>query len=267
MPKRKRFPWIIFLGFSGIVIFLFRTELLNSFQRQILNSIREKAFVSNHFFIQGNGSPNHLIYSLRGLDRIWPHRVNSLRRLKYLYNNFAGFECDVRFDAISSHLFVAHDPEDLSSLVFSDFLLQEGKAHKLFWLDLKNLEAVNTEAFCGLLERLDKKFLIKNRIIIESSNFEALEQVRQQGWLTSYYMPAENVAVDYHLPSILKDQPGLISQDISMHDFMTKNFPGKKQLIWDLRFWDCMSRKTLLKNANDTTVLVCLINVKSPGYR
>jgi hypothetical protein len=267
MPKGKRFPWIIFLGFSGIVIFLFRYELINSFQRQILNSIRKKAIVSNHFFIPGNVSPNHLIYSLKGLDRIWPHRVNSLRRLKYLYNSFAGFECDVRFDVTSSHLYVAHDPEDLSTLVFTDYLLQEGKDHKLFWLDVKNLQSFNTIAFCGLLERLDKRFFIKNRIIIESPNFEALEQVREQGWLTSYYMPSENVALDYHLPAILQDEPGLISQDISMHDFMTKNFPGKKQLIWDIRFWDCMSRKTLLKNANDTTVLVFLINVKSPGYR
>jgi len=267
MPKRKRFPWIIFLGFSGIVIFLFRYELINSLQRQILNSIRKKAIVSNHLFAGADGTPRHLIYSLTGLDRIWPHRVNSLRRLKYLYNNFAGFECDVRFDAASGHLYVAHDPEDLSPLVFADYLLQEGRDHKLFWLDVKNLTSLNAEAFCALLDLLDKKFFIKNRILIESPNLEALDLVRLHGWLTSYYMPSEQLALDYQLPAIFKDEPGFISQDISMHGFMTKYFPGKKQLIWDIRFWDCMSRKNLLKNANDTTALVFLINVKSPGYR
>ena len=267
MPKGQRFPWIILLGFSGIVIFLFRYELINNLQRRILNSIRDQAIVSNEIFLKGDVRPDHLIYSLKGLDRIWPHRVNSLRRLKYLYTDFAGFECDIRIDSAAGRLFVAHDPKDVSSLVFTDYLLQERKGRKLFWLDVKNLGNLNQTTFCGLLDQLDRKFSIKNRIIIESPNLEALEFVRNLGWLTSYYLPSEKIISDNHLQSVLQDHPGIISQDISQHDFMTKNFPGKKQLIWDIRFWDCMSRGILLKNANDTTALVFLINVKSPGYR
>ena len=38
-------------------------------------------------------------------------------------------------------------------------------------------------------------------------------------------------------------------------------------LVMAKSFWDGMDRTNLLKQANDTDLLVCLINVKSPGYR
>ncbi|HMH34703.1 MAG TPA: hypothetical protein VK543_16820 [Puia sp.] len=268
MRKKNRLAWIIFIGLSGLLIFLFHNEMLNGVQQQLLRSIRKKAVVSNHVFVRENTrSGDHRIYSLKGIERIWPHRVNSLRRLKYLSASFTGFECDIRFDPVADQLYVAHDPGDLSPLVFEDYLQWERPKEKLFWLDVKTLDLSNIRSFCSLLERLDQKYSIKNRIIIESPDIDCLLQVMELGYLTSYYMPPLEAITNKDLPEQLKNYPGLISQDISVHQFMTKNFPDRKQLIWDIRFRDCMSREVLLRNANDTTALVFLINVKSPGYR
>lgn len=237
--------------------------------------IREKAILSNTFLNQaGNLTPQHQIYSLKGLDRIWPHRVNSIRRLRYLYSQFAGFECDIRFDQASGNLYIAHDPDEISPLVFRDYLSCCDPAHKLFWLDVKNLDSGNLNSFCSLLQQLDRSYKIKNRIIIESPDTSALQQLDQLGWLCSLYLPsgfpvdtAEQTQWTDAINSFLKRNPGFISQDARLHDFMTTHFKQSKQLIWDIRFRDGMNKDLLLKRANDTSLLVCLINVKSPGYR
>jgi len=43
--------------------------------------------------------------------------------------------------------------------------------------------------------------------------------------------------------------------------------PGRKLITWDIRFWDGMNRDLLLQYATILHCFICLINVKSPGYR
>jgi hypothetical protein len=274
MLKRSRFAWAVFFVFLIAAVFLFRYEIINRIQQEVLNSIRNASMVSNRDFA-GTDSlhQQHLIYSLKGADRIWPHRVNSLKRLRYLYKQFAGFECDIRFNAGDRKLFIAHDPVEISPLTFVDYLQQADPEHKLFWLDIKNLDSINIIAFCEQLRQLDQQFTIKNRVIIESPDTSALNHIAKLGYLTSLYLPwIRNDLINKQsyidkIYSFLKTNSTYISQDCEMHDFMTKKFPGNKQLIWDIRFWNSLNKDILLNHLNDTALLVCLINVKSPGYR
>jgi hypothetical protein len=267
MRRRIRYSRIVLLGFAGIILILFHNEIIYQIQHQLLLSIRSKANISNQQFNRQDQLSAHQIYSLKGLQRIWPHRVNSLRRLNYLQKDFAGFETDIRFDPMNRQLFIAHDPGEISKLVFSDYLGLAGMDQKLFWLDVKNIDSLNLSAFCDALKDLDNRFAIRNRIVVESPYLQALLRLKELGYLTSYYLPAEKDIDIGQLTETLRNYQGIISQDIGMHEFISQNFPGRKQLIWDIRFRDCMNRKILLKNANDTTALVILINVKSPGYR
>jgi hypothetical protein len=275
MPKHKTFLPVFLLVIIIAMLNIFRNDLINRTQLLILGRIRQKAFLSNALLtVPGDLGRKNQIYSLKGLDRIWPHRVNSIQRLRYLYPDFAGFECDIRFDAASRLLYVAHDPEDISPLVFSDYLSQADREHKLFWLDVKNLDSLNLELFCAAIQQLDQRYDIKNRIIIESADTSALIRINALGWLGSLYLPADlsGGLIDQNksmvaITTFLNNHPTLISQDIGMHDFITAHFRQVKQLTWDIRFKDALNQDLLLKLANDTSLLICLINVKSPGYR
>jgi len=273
MQRRKLLTWIVILIFSGAILFWFRFALINRLQHYILHDIGAGAVVSNHNFISaGTLHSQHRIYSLMGINRIWPHRVNSLRRFRYLYHEFPGFESDIRFSQTDHKLYVAHDPDEINYLTIADYFLNDPD-HKLFWLDVKNLGDSNINSFCAELQKLDEAYSIKNRVILECSDTSALKRIEELGYLASYYLPSVNPADPvackkyvYTISGFLKNHSIFISQDIGMHDFVTKNFPGQKQLVWDIRFWNGMNRDLLLKHSNDTSLLICLINVKSPGY-
>ena len=267
MRKKKLLTWLALLAVAGLITFIFRLELLNCWQQIVLKSIREKCVLANRSLVPGNGLTSHQIYQLQGLDRIWPHRVNSLRRLRYLAANFAGFECDIRFDSTSHAMYIAHDPQDIRSLQFKDYLQEKSMEQKLFWLDIKNIGPANIHSFYGELERLDRLFDFKKRVILESSSLGSLQWLDSLGWLVSYDWPGKATQTGTDSPALSRDYRGMVSQDFRMHDLLTRQFPGKKQLTWDIGFWNGMNRRILLQHANDSSFLVCLINVKSPGYQ
>jgi hypothetical protein len=273
MQRRILFALLILLFLAmGL---LFRNRWINRVQQEVLGMVRQKADFSNAAFIRpGLLHDGHRIYSLKGIDRLWPHRVNSMQRLRYLYPYFAGFECDIRFDGRSGQLFVAHEAAEINSLVFSDYLGPLDRFRKLFWLDIKNLDSLNLGLFSSALEQLDQRYKIKDRVILESPNATALDKLNKSGWLCSLYLPSDlsespeikNDRIE-NINDFLRKNIGLISEDIRMHRLMTEKFPHAKQLIWDIRFFDSINKNLLLNLANDTTLLVCLINIKSPGYR
>ena len=221
------------------------SSIINGIQKQVLETIREEAAHPHASTANSNTQQQaHLIYSLNGLDKIWPHRVNSLERLRYLYKDFAGFECDIRFNAENHHCYIAHDSSEVDSLTFDDYLGQADPEHKLFWLDTKNLNAANVDAFCQKLEELDRQWQIRNRVIVESSDTAALSRIETRRWLSSFYLPSfpatgksENEYL-HGISSWIKDHGALISQEFAMHSFLSTHFPEKKQLAWDLRFWN-----------------------------
>jgi len=255
-------------------LFLFRNEIINWLQQKVLQSADKNNTLSNQIFVVSDSLHlKHRIYSLAGKNRIWPHRVNSLVRLQYLYDQFPGFECDIRFDSTNSKFYIAHDASEINSLSFSDYL-QADPNHKLFWLDTKNLNVSNINQFCHVLKLYDEKFALKDRIILESTDTSVIVRLEQLGYLTSLYLPSldikDSAACKNYAQEIsffLNRHHVLISQDVAMHEFMTKNFPFNKQIIWDIHFWKGLDKEILSKYMNDNTFLVCLVNVKSPGYR
>src|SRR5882724_10105677 len=160
MRKKNHLIWMAFLFFLGGGVFLFRFAIINWLQQKILYTAGKFAIVNNNSFANADSfHRQHLIYSLAGIDRIWPHRVNSFKRFNNLYNQFKGFECDIRFDSDNRKLYVAHDAKEVSLLTFTDYLKAD-PGHKLFWLDIKNLDLSNINIFCETLIQIDKQFAV-----------------------------------------------------------------------------------------------------------
>jgi hypothetical protein len=271
--RKNRFWKIFFLAAlcAGVPAYFFRFQALHWIQGRLLQSIEARALISNRNLFQDSLVSSHKVYSLKGLARLWPHRVNSLRRFTYLYSGFAGFECYIRFDDPSGKLYVTHDDPD--GLVFSDFL-EHDPDHKLFWLDLKNLSPRNLVNFCRQLDIMDREFTLRNRIILEVYDTAVALQIGERGYLNCLNISGMRRATDGN-GGLIPDRAEryfphrirLFSEEFGMDREGSLELPNARQLTWDIGFWHGMNRRILLDHANDSSLLVCLINVKSPGYR
>jgi len=241
------------------LVFLYRYSILNAMQQRVLRSIGSQAVVANRDLLRDSAFRHHRLYQLKGTERIWPHRVNSLQRLRYLYGEFAGFECDVQFMKNTGDFAIGHDRPEGD--VFADYLRTDSPRKKAFWLDLKNVEKGNVERFCLQLESLNKEFGIRDRVFLECYDTLAARRLAALGYLTGLNIITRGIQ------SAPSANIGLLTAETSMQENVARDFPGHKQLSWDISFWDGLSRNNLLRRANDTNLLVCLINVKSPGYR
>lgn len=271
MGRKKYNTIILLLSFGLILLLSFRYRIVNRIQMIVIRSIEANGPHSNAIFINKQpGFENHSIYRLPGIDKLLPHRVNSLERFRYLYDQFEGFECDIRIDPVQRAFYIAHDPEEISSLTFKRYL-ENDMEHKLFWLDVKNLDANTVSFFLSNLDFLNNRYGLKDRIIVESGNPYFLKRVAASGYLTSLYLPGggtfNDLSGDALFCAYLNDTDGLISQEAIWLDLMSLNFPERKKLVWDLSFKTSLNTRSMRRYVQDTTVLLCLINIKSPGYR
>ena len=267
--RKKKIIVIQCLALLILLIFFLRLPIVNKIQTGVLKSIDGAALLSNTYFGEDSDPHgHHKIYKLKGTERILPHRVNSMERFRYLYNNFKGFECDIILS--DGHLYVAHDPEEISLLTW-EHLLGKDVQQKIFWLDVKNLNLENVQSFYARLDSLNDEFSLKDRIIIESGNPVPLKLIADSGYLTSLYFPVNysthTLSPDSSVSLYIGNTGGLISQDVFWLSLMNKSYPGRKKLIWDISFCTSVNADILKKHIADTTILLCLINVKSPGYR
>lgn len=268
---------LIFLVGGGLV-YIFRYSLINAIQQHLIKSISSAATVANRRLLRDTSFARHLVYHLKGTERLWPHRVNSIERFRFLFPEFAGFECDIQFNPATGLLAIGHDRPGSDSL--TGYLRADTSQKKLFWLDLKNIDDKNAILFCRRLRELDRQYALKNRIILECYDTLAAEKLIAAGWLTALNVtgmltspPPSPADPPSPPPPPLSSPPPLpkniilLTGETTLHPLIAREYPAIQQLNWDIRFRDGMDRTTLLSHANDTSLLVCLINVKSPGYR
>ncbi|MGB0390517.1 MAG: phosphoethanolamine transferase [Salibacteraceae bacterium] len=170
-----------------------------SFQEEDLSIISKKylyASKDNKHYVERK----NLIAILNdsGVTRVIPHRLNS-KAIFYEAKSMGtqGFECDVvvsNNDEGVVELEIGHDPiGGMSGNTLEDILLWDPQnTMKKIWLDFKNLNESNADKVLARLNELEKKFDLKNRLIVEStSKSGVLKEFRNEGFHTSYYLPTE----------------------------------------------------------------------------
>lgn len=263
----KKSMVLLIVLFIGGLAFIFRDQLINGIQQRLLRSLDGKAIVDNRQLLQDTCFTHHLLYNLQGVNRLWPHRVNSLQRFRYLYGEFPGFECDIQFLADKGVLCIGHDAPGPAPDTFVDYLKLDSPRRKLFWLDVKNVNAGNMRSFCDRLGVLDSLYSIRNRVIIELYDTLTALTIRERGFLTALNAVWIDSSRIPAMRTLYPQRISLLSSDARSLPMLRRDFPGSKQIAWDIAFCNGISSGNLLKKANDTDLLVCLINVKSPGYR
>ncbi len=160
----------------------------------------------NHLWWQQENT-NYLIKTKQS-SRIFPHRVNSIGKLKSIWDNgFRSFELDVVFDG---EKFVIGHPKNKT--IHDGYFTKEnaplmwGNLEEYlseinhievqrFWLDLKNLNATNYLQITKRLDYLNQKFNIKEKVIIESgtNGSKEFDFLNQMNWHASYYCPTTEI--------------------------------------------------------------------------
>ncbi len=145
-------------------------------------------------------------------EKIWAHRVNSIGKLREAAPVFSGVELDLVFEPSgnSGWFDVNHPPAPSVGLDLDDYLLQAADYPDLhFWFDIKNLSLSNVESALNQLKTLISKHNLENRVIVESTDPEAL----------AILAPLETIRTSFYLPSL---------------DLNTMNEDFKRQTATDL---------------------------------
>lgn len=124
-------------------------------------------------------------------EKIWLHRCNSMEKLHEKHGAYPNVEVDVIFS--EDHGFdVTHDAENSINLdLAAYFAYMEGHEGKM-WIDIKNLSPDNKVALLASLDSLTRHFRVsKERLIVESPDWESLKLLTQAGFYTSCYVTFE----------------------------------------------------------------------------
>jgi hypothetical protein len=127
-------------------------------------------------------------------EKHWYKAIDNISLLEKIPAVSEGIECDVYFDTAKKSFFVYHDSTALSDLN-ADSLLAVYRSKKLqshIWFDFKNLQLHNHEASLTEMLRLQKKYNLQQKLIIESGNAALLKSFCDSGFYTSYYVPFFN---------------------------------------------------------------------------
>ena len=210
--------------------------------------------------------------SLQPYSKVWAHRVNTLERFLFLSSHFQGFEMDIMFDERGNFLDVRHPPATSIHLSFERYLQAAESKGKFFWLDVKNLTDSNEASVLNCFMRLNNRYRIQQRIIVESDNIIALSKISDAGYFTSYYYNWNsynnfvNNNNEAFRNTVLK-KIDAVSQDVLLYDTLLNRFPLKPRLTWALSIKNYWSDSLFTSLDHDKQLLVYLVNIRSPHYR
>ena len=124
-------------------------------------------------------------------DKIWLHRCNSIEKLWEKHRQYPNIEADVIF--LNNRTFdVTHDESESIGLNLSTYFAYMREHSGKIWLDIKNLTSENKESMLSSLQRLARHYHIsKERLIIESPDWESLDIFTKNGFYTSFYVTYE----------------------------------------------------------------------------
>lgn len=257
------------LGILITLLIVYNNHLLFLVQARLL----KKHILKEAPVYTGNLQPGKINFcSLRPYSKVWAHRVNTIDRFLFLAKDLQGFEMDIFFNERGNFLDVRHPPANTINLSFEKYLELKESNDKMFWLDVKNLSNGNADSILNCLNGLDKKYQLRERIIIESNNIYPLSKISKAGYFTSYYYDTESYS-DFLLSgneSSRKeafDKIDAVSQDVLIYDTLVQKFPSKPRLTWALSFKNYLSDSLFTQLDQDNDLLIYLVNIKSPKYR
>ena len=124
-------------------------------------------------------------------DKLWLHRCNSIEKWEELESVYDNIEVDLVYRG-HGVFDVTHDADTTFGLHIDSYfkILGEKEEDEHMWLDIKNVTAKNVDKMHDDLDSLREVYDIeKDQLIIESSNWKALDDFTKDNYYTSFYVP------------------------------------------------------------------------------
>ncbi|WP_034890207.1 hypothetical protein [Gillisia sp. Hel_I_29] len=201
--------------------------------------------------------------------KIWIHRVNSSIKLKEVCSDYYGVELDVMW--LDGKFDVNHPPAKSINLYLENYFSVLEDPKKLhYWLDFKNLTKRNSLASSKHLHNLARAHKIQtNHILVESSNTLPLENFKNLGFKTSYYLPenldiADSIKIDHIGEIIRTSNTTFISSSFNDYLWLNENYPEKNKILWYLGSWGGYKNKmNIYRTLLDDKVKIILFQYSS----
>ncbi len=177
-------------------------------------------------------------------SKILCHRVNGIKRMHEVKDDFDGFEIDLTYQSSNNNFDVNHPPAESIDLSLKHLIATLDDPLKYYyWLDMKNLDSVNVIDAAKRLHSVANKLGITKRIVVESPRIECLREFQDHGFYTAIYLPfLQEVSeiemqrkIDSLVPLINLVRPSAISQRYDAYKILETHFPDCDKLTWDMR--------------------------------
>lgn len=231
----------------------------------------EEAILDTISFLETNNVIPTNFKNKRKIDipknSIWLHETNSKKILISNFNNYAGFEIDINFNAEKECFNTnRHNIDDSENL--ADMLNKlNGLETKYLWLDFKNLSPANKNVTLEMINKIVKENkLKKEHIIIESKDATSLNIFSKAGYYTCLDLDCYSWKDISKMPNSLKENIkyleqssiDFVSSDLHFFDIVKYCFPNMPHLFW---FTDNKKRSKYETNCifeNDKNLYVIL---------
>jgi hypothetical protein len=237
---RLRYGAVLLVS-AGLLLFVFRLELLFAFQRMQLSKL-----VDN--------------------DKIWAHRVNSYERFNYLKDHFPGLETDVVFDRSINNFRIYHPPAAQTGLTLDVYLKELKHLEKSLWIDVKGIDTAYYGQALVYFKQYDSAWGIKPYVIIESPDANFVNLMAANGFTASWAAPLRLLQAG-GLTDPLNAQVSFVSAEDKYIPLLKKYFPRRKIITWALSFNNYFDLSHIRELVADSSIRVVLVNCKSKGYR
>lgn len=122
-------------------------------------------------------------------DKLWLHRCNSLEKMEEFEEGKPNIEVDIVYRG--NNVFdITHDSDTTFGLKINPYFSKIAETDTKMWLDIKNVNTSNVEEMEHSLDSIREYYDVdKEQLIIEGSDYNALETFTEHGYYTSYYVP------------------------------------------------------------------------------
>lgn len=216
-------------------------------------------------------------YTMFGLifyenEKIWKHKVNESEEVNKYLDQFPGIELDVHYNGYRDNFYITHDKGyDVSETeTLNQYFnkIQDVKKY-YYWIDFKNLSFINDGKAIDRLNKVLNNHNIKNNCIVESTNADKLKKFNDEGFFTSYWVPAhgyDGTLNDQNKEDIKEIEDNLekcVHNAISSHaenaQFFYDHFPSYNLHVWTNN-WDTTNLELFNNLLNYPNIKVILVD-------
>jgi len=183
-----------------------------------------------------------LLHLLNKNNIILPHRVDTIGKLKDIEKyNLNGYEVDLYYyeNNNNPYIIVGHDDSVQTFLSLDTFLLNNKNINKI-WFDFKNLNKDNIDNIIKYLNKLNKKYSFKEKVVFEAYlNDDIFFKISNDGYNTIHPIGLQDKKLIPKLLMMIKNQKLKgISFPASDYDYVKKEIEPFLEESISYHIWD-----------------------------